>query len=233
VRGERLKNMELVVLKPHNLSEQLRIAANGRPGLEATSIYDFFAQAYVDDPVPNKNLIAIMQGDSLKDITVGECTEQEGQVWYRDKRYVPEGDQLRLRLIKEQHDTALAGHPARAKTFDPVDTQYHWKDLQKLVDQYIRNCHNCQRSRISRHATFGVLRPLPVPAKPWEDNSMDFVVGLLEYEGFDAVYVVVDRLLKMGHYIPCHTTIDAVGLAMLFLREVVHLHGFRRTITSD
>jgi hypothetical protein len=60
---------------------------------------------------------------------------------------------------------------------------------------------------------------LPVPEKPWEHISMDFVVGLPECEVFDAVWVVVDRLRKMRHFIPCHSTIDAVGLAKLCLRE--------------
>jgi hypothetical protein len=87
-------------------------------------ISDLFAQAYMDDPLPNKILKEIRQGDCLKEITVAECSEKDGQVWYRGKRYVPEGDQLRLRLIQEHHDTTLAGHPGRAKTFELLDRQY-------------------------------------------------------------------------------------------------------------
>jgi len=105
--------------------------------------------------------------------------------------------------------------------------------MRKQVDQYVQNCHTCQHSRTSRHATFGVLQPLSVPEKPWKNISMDFEVGLPECEGFDAVWVVVDRLSKMRHFITCHTTIDAVQLAKLFLREVVCLHGLPRTIVSD
>jgi len=89
--------------------------------------------------------------------------------------------------------------------FELLDRQYYWKDMQKQVDWYIRNCHSCQWSRASRHATFRVLRPLPVPEKPWEDISMVFVVGLPECEGCDAVWVVVYRLSKMRHFITCHT----------------------------
>jgi hypothetical protein len=175
-------------------------------GQKARPISHLFAQAYMDDPLPTKILEAIRQGDSLNDFTMAECTEQEGQVWSRGKRYVPETDQLQLRLIQEHHDTALAGHPGHAKTFDLLDRQYYWKDMRKQVDQYVRNCHSCQLSRTSRHAMFGVLQPLSMPEKPWIYISMDFVVGLPECEGFDAVWVIVDRLSKMRHFIPCHTT---------------------------
>jgi len=77
---ERLKNMKQVVLKPYNLPEQLRISANDMPEQDVPSIPDLFIQSYSDDPLPNRILEAIKQGGSLKDITVAECTEQEGQV---------------------------------------------------------------------------------------------------------------------------------------------------------
>ena len=78
---------------------------------------------------------------------------------------------------------------------------------------YIRNCHTCQRSRTSRHAPHGVLRPLAVPDKPWQDISTDFVTGLPSVEGYDAICVIVDRFTKQRHLIPCTTTIDVERFA--------------------
>jgi len=88
----------------------------------------------VNDPLVSEILKAVSQGDRLKDITVAECTEQEGQLWYRGKRYVPEGDQLQLPLIQKHPDRALASHPGWAKTFDLLDIQSYWKEMRKQVD---------------------------------------------------------------------------------------------------
>jgi len=62
---------------------------------------------------------------------------------------------------------------------------------------------------------------------------MDFVLGLPKCEGFDAIWVVVDQLSKMRHFIRSHTMIDALAVAEPFLPEVVRLHGLPLTIISD
>jgi hypothetical protein len=227
---ERLKNMDQEVLKPHNLAEQLCILGNCLSRQEYPSILALFDLPYQDDLLRYKILKAISEGDSLRESTVVKCTEHNWYVQYRKKRYVPKSNQICLRLIQEHHDTVLAGHPRRAKLFDLLDRQYYWKDMGRKVDQYVRNCHCCQQSRTSRYATFGVLRHLPVPEIPLEDISLDIVVGLPECERFDAVWVLVDRHLKMWHLFPSHTTIDAVGLLKLFLRDIVWLHGLPKNI---
>jgi len=229
----RLQNMEHVVLKPQNLREQLHLFPDSPPAQGCPSISDLMMEAEDTDPPPGKILEAIRMKNGLHETTIEECIENEGQIKYRANLYVPGSDELRLRVIQEHHVTALAGHPGRAKTFDLLDRGYYGQVIRKDVDWCVRNCHDYRWSQSSRHSTFGVLQSLPLPNNPWEDISMDFVVGFPECEEFDAIWVVVDRRSKMQHVIPCNTTIVAPGLAELFLREVVRLHGLPLTIISD
>lgn len=105
--------------------------------------------------------------------------------------------------------------------------------MRNYVARYVRNCHTCQRSKPSNHGKFGVLRPLPIAQQPWQEVSMDFVTGVPSSQGFDAIMVVVDRLTKLRHLIPCNTTVTSQDVAELYLKHVWKHHGLPTHITSD
>ncbi|GKE54787.1 RNA-directed DNA polymerase [Tanacetum coccineum] len=71
------------------------------------------------------------------------------------------------------------------------------------VNHYILRCRTCHLAKLTSHNT-GLYTSLPVPSAPWEDESMDFVMGLPQTQRKkDSITVVVDRFSKMAHFVPC------------------------------
>ena len=68
---------------------------------------------------------------------------------------------------------------------------------------------------------FGLLIPNPIPSRPYQSISMDFIVNLPWSDGYNAIYVVVDRLSKHASFIPTTTGLDTEGFAHLFVRHSV------------
>jgi len=170
--------MEQVVLKPQNLPKQLGLLADSTPPQGHPSISDLITEAYETYPLSGRIMDAIQMKNELQEISIAECIQDGGRIRYRRNLDVPDSDKLRLHIIQEHHDTTEAGHPGRAKTFDLLDRGYYWMEMHKDVDMYVRNCHDCQQSRSSRHSIFGVLRPICVPDIPLERYLDVFCHGM-------------------------------------------------------
>ena len=146
--------------------------------------------------------------------------------------YVPDLHS-KLEILKNRHDSKIAGHYGVKKTVELITRDYWWPKLWEFVRRYIKGCDTCARSKSSRHKPYGLLMPLEVPKKPWESISMDFITDLPKSNGHDAILVVVDRFSKMAHFIPCSKKISAKTTAKLILQHIVKLHGLPRDIVTD
>ena len=51
--------------------------------------------------------------------------------------------------------------------------------------------------------------------------------------GNDSIWVIVDRLKKSAHFVPVKTTYSTDRLAVIYIREIVRLHGVPQSIVSD
>ena len=114
-----------------------------------------------------------------------------------------------------------------------ISRDFWWPQMWKSVKEYVTTCDICSRSKIPRHRPYGLLHPLPIPEKPWSSISMDFIVDLPPSRGFDSIFVVVDRLTKMAHFVPCDKTVTSEETARPFINNIYKYHGFPDDIISD
>ena len=105
--------------------------------------------------------------------------------------------------------------------------------MSKDVKKFVGICKVFQHAKGGIQIA-GLYQPFPLPNRPWDSVSMEFVLGLQRTQkGHDSIFVVVDRFSKMAHFIPCTKTSDATNIANLFFKEIVWLHGLPKSIVSD
>jgi transposase InsO family protein len=79
----------------------------------------------------------------------------------------------------------------------------------------------------------GWLHTMPIPSRPWESIGMDFTGPFVEVGGFNYILLIICRMTRMVHLIPTQTDATAKQVAMLYVKEVVRLHGIPESIVSD
>ncbi len=151
-----------------------------------------------------------------------------------NKLRVPEGEELRTKLLFWCHDSPDNGHLGRDKTIAEAKQHFHWSGIDRDIAAYITSCSICQRMKGSQQAVPGLLMSLPVPQQPWESISLDLIGPIpTTKRKNNAILVVVDRLTKMKHFIATKMSINSEEIADVVNREVVRLHGLPKSIISD
>ena len=158
---------------------------------------------------------------------------QHGMLYYKSKLVVGKTESFRLKLIHEHHASPVGGHSGGERTYQRLKQAFYWKGMKKAVLQFVAECDICQRNKNETVATPGLLQPLPVPSRLWNDISMDFIEGLPISSKQSVILVVVDRLSKYAHFVPLAHPYTASIVAQAFLDYIFKLHGMPGSIISD
>jgi hypothetical protein len=102
------------------------------------------------------------------------------------------------------------------------------------IARYVATCDTCRRVKAIHMKNAGPLQSLPIPTWKWEDISMDFIVGLPKtVKGFDFVWVTIDRLTKIAHFLLVKVKYTVATYVELYIARILSLHGVPKTIVSD
>jgi hypothetical protein len=205
-------------------------AARGSPRLAVS-----FSTELAADIVQAARSDAVYQAVLSKRRTADDPIQvKHGRLIRGDRVFVPNDVVLQTRIMHECHDAPTGGHLGKEKTIEQVKRRFYWPGMDATIQRYVTSCDACQRNKPSQQSPMGLLKPLPIPDRPWQQVSMDLITGLPRTRrGNDAIVVFVDKLTKMVHYVPTTTNVTAPQLADIFMREVVRLHGVPESILSD
>ena len=158
---------------------------------------------------------------------------RQGLLFYKGRLVIPRGSRLITSLITEFHGSPIGGHSGETKTYQRVAAELFWIGMRKDIAKFVQECSVCQENKHLATTPAGLLQPIPLPAHVWDEITMDFIEGLPSSDRRDSILVVVDRLSKYAHFIGLKHPFSAAGVAEIFMREVVRLHGIPQAIISD
>jgi Integrase zinc binding domain len=128
--------------------------------------------------------------------------------------------------MSEMHDKLTeAAHAGYHKTYNRITSVYYWPRMSRHIKQFVTSCDICQKAKPRRHAPMGLLQPLPIPERPFEVVSMDFITELPSSQGYDNILVVVDKLTKYAIFIPTTSSVNEEQTAKLFFDHVATTFG--------
>jgi Integrase zinc binding domain len=142
-----------------------------------------------------------------------------------DKIYVPNVEDLRLRVLQSKHDHILLGHFGINKTLGLICRDYDWPGIRSFIKEYCKSCTTCMRSK-PQHCYIPVT-PHQTPDL-WTSGYMLFL--LIGYN--KQLYSGCVNLLVFPScsYCPTPCNIPPLTLVVLPIRPIVPspfgLHSF-------
>ncbi|GJZ87291.1 putative reverse transcriptase domain-containing protein [Tanacetum coccineum] len=158
----------------------------------------------------------------------------DGTLCLHGRSWIPCYGDLRSVIMHESHKSKYSIHPGSEKMYQDVKKLYWWPNMKADIATYVSKCLTCARVKAEHQRPSGLLVQPEIPEWKWDNITMDFITKLpRSSQGFDTIWVIVDRLTKSAHFLPIRENDPLDKLARLYLNRIVARHGIPASIISD
>nr|GEV79355.1 reverse transcriptase domain-containing protein [Tanacetum cinerariifolium] len=134
---------------------------------------------------------------------------------------------LRTLIMHESHKSKYSIHPESDKMYQDLKKLYWWPNMKTNIATYVSKCLTCSKVKVEHQKPSGLLVQPEIPKWKWEKITMDFITKLpMTTNGYDTIWVIVDRLTKSAHFLPMRENDPMEKLMKLYMKEVVTRHEF-------
>ncbi|GJT99173.1 putative reverse transcriptase domain-containing protein [Tanacetum coccineum] len=158
----------------------------------------------------------------------------DGTLCLNNRSWLPCYGDLRTLVMHESHKSKYSIHPGSDKMYQDLKQLYWWPNMKANIATYVSKCLTCAKVKAEHQKPSGLLVQPEIPEWKWEKITMDFVTKLPKMaNGYDTIWVIVDRLTKSAHFLPMRENDPMEKLMKLYIKEVVTRHGVPVSIISD
>ncbi|GJS32120.1 putative reverse transcriptase domain-containing protein [Tanacetum coccineum] len=158
----------------------------------------------------------------------------DGTLCFNGRSWLPCYGGLRTVIMHESHKSKYSIHPGSDKMYQDLKKLYWWPNMKANIATYVSKCLTCAKVKAEHQRPSGLLVQPEIPQWKWDNITMDFVAKLPKSpQGYDTIWVIVDRLTKSAIFVPIRETDPLKKLAKLYQKEVVARHGIPVLIICD
>ncbi|GJX46410.1 putative reverse transcriptase domain-containing protein, partial [Tanacetum coccineum] len=136
--------------------------------------------------------------------------------------------------MNESHKSKYSIHPGSDKMYQDIKKLYWWPNIKADIATYVSKCLTYAKVKAEHQRPLGLLVQPEIPQWKWDNIIMDFITKLPKSsQGYDTIWVVIDRLTKSAIFVPMRESDPIEKLARMYLKEVVTRHGIPVSIICD
>ncbi|GKA51188.1 putative reverse transcriptase domain-containing protein [Tanacetum coccineum] len=157
----------------------------------------------------------VMKRENVKAGNLGRLIKQifkfcpDGTRCFGNRVWLSQFGGLRDLVMHESHKSKYSIHPGSDKMYQDLNLLYWWPNMKGDIATYVSKYLTCAKVKAEHK------KPSRTPS------------------GFDTIWVIVDRLTKLAHFLPMKKMDSLEKLTRLYLKEIVCRHGVPVSIISD